>query len=404
MADEKINHNAAENVSEAKKSGEEQISEALKSFEASEAEEIAKAEAQTDGSPEPQKRRWLFNFFLIAIIAIGVYLMFRITSEFNDTHKTLWDILNETDTLFAILALAVLIVILGSETMKYSVIMRALTGKSHFMLSLRTMFLGKYYDNITPFSTGGQPMQIYFLCKNGFAGGISGAVIMIKYFVNTFVWVIIAGVLMALNPSALGTASGASTLRILAWVGWGINMVIPVSVVLFVILPRFSYALVRGVISIGEKLKIVKDKEKSLARSTKVVTDFKASFAIMSKKPKMLVSLVACCAVETCLTFAFPYFIVKMFGGDLGGISAAIQIMAINAFTAFAVSFVPTPGNSGVWEGASSVAFKTIASSAWVLFTWRFFVYYIYIIIGLGITVYEVLKNTLGRKSVKNKK
>ncbi|MBO4323627.1 MAG: flippase-like domain-containing protein [Clostridia bacterium] len=381
-----------------------EIDEALKSFEESEAEEVAKAEAEVERE-EPKKRRWLLNVFLIAIIAVGVYLMFRITSEFSETNKSLWEILNEADTLFAILTFASLLTILVAESMKYAIIMRAVTGKFHPIISLKTMFVGKYYDNITPFSTGGQPMQIYFLCKKGFAGGVSGAVIMIKYFANTFIWLIVAGVLMATNASALGSLGGSLTLRVLAWVGWGINMVIPTSVIFFVILPKFSYALTKALIFIGAKLKIVKDKEKTLAKSVKIVSDFKASFKIMSKKPATLIALILCCTLEICLTFAFPFFIAETFG-ELAipetGLNAVIRVMAINAFIAFAVSPIPTPGNSGAWEGASSVAFRAIASSAWVLFTWRFFVYYIYIVIGLGITVFEVVSNlTRGRRNNK---
>lgn len=405
--DEKIIGAQGETSAQEKNEQLKEIDEALKNFETSEAEAEAKAEAEVKDE-EPKKRRWILNVFLVGIIALGVVLMFRIMSEFNETHKSLWDILYDTDALFAILTLSALVVILVAETMKYSVIFRAVTGKFHILTSLRTMFLGKYYDNITPFSTGGQPMQIYYLCRKGFYGGISGAIIMIKYFANTFIWVIIAGVLMALKSSALDGLGGGVALKVFAWIGWGINMLIPASVVLFVILPKFAYALAKGVVFIGEKMKIVKDKEQALAKATKVVTDFKASFQIMIKRPKMLALLLLLCVVEISLTFAFPYFVVKTFaGGELGiaetGIGTVLTVMALNAFTAFAVSMVPTPGNSGVWEGASSLAFRAIASSAWVLFMWRFFVYYIYIIIGFGITVYEFIKILCQRKKITSK-
>ena len=60
------------------------------------------------------------------------------------------------------------------------------TGKCHFRAGMKVAFIGKFYDNVTPFATGGQPMQIYYLNKKGLTGGTSSAVIMIKYFAWMF--------------------------------------------------------------------------------------------------------------------------------------------------------------------------------------------------------------------------
>jgi hypothetical protein len=79
--------------------------------------------------------------------------------------------------------------------------------------------------------------------------------------------------------------------------------------------------------------------------------------------------------------------------------------MALNAYATFAVTIIPTPGNSGVAESASLIAFSVFLTTvgAWVVFAWRFVVYYIYIIIGIGITIFEVIRKFVRARIAKNR-
>ena len=72
----------------------------------------------------------------------------------------------------------------------------------------------------------------------------------------------------------------------------------------------------------------------------------------------------------------------KAFNCNVDGM--ALTVMALNSFATFGVSFIPTPGNSGVVEGMGALAFsaalgiaETIAAvtalgavAAWYLLLW----------------------------------
>ena len=94
----------------------------------------------------------------------------------------------------------------------------------------------------------------------------------------------------------------------------------------------------------------------------------------------------------------------KAFGGLSAdaGVAVMIEVMALNAYATFASSVVPTPGNSGAIESTITMAFSSIASSIliWVVFFWRFSTYYLYIIIGVGITVFDFVASFLQKKKV----
>jgi hypothetical protein len=258
--------------------------------------------------------------------------------------------------------------------------------------------LGKYYDNITPFGTGGQPMQIYYLHRKGYSGGDASAIVLIRYFAQMFAWLLVGVALLSTHVNTLSALSDASRVLILTagWIGLFANMLIPLFVMSFVAFPKFSYKLTSGIIGIGVKLHLVKNREKAMGSALKIVSDFRIAFSIMIKKPVHLVALILLCVIETCASFALPFFAMGMLAHDeiTLNVQTFFAVMALNAYATFAVSVIPTPGNSGVAESASLIAFSVFLETVgvWVVFTWRFVVYYIYILIGIGITIFEVIR------------
>jgi hypothetical protein len=131
------------------------------------------------------------------------------------------------------------------------------------------------------------------------------------------------------------------------------------------------------------------------------------AFSTIIKKPVHLALLILFGLIECCITFALPFFVMGMLAtGEVDlSISTMFAVMALNAYATFAVSVIPTPGNSGVAESISLIAFSVFLETVgvWVVFTWRFVVYYIYIIIGIGITIFEVIRKLVRAKRAKQK-
>lgn len=362
-------------------------------------EALKKLEDRVIEPPKKKKFSWLGSVFLLAVIALGIYFMLRIIWDMNGEVTSVSALVASSDWRFALITLAVLLTILICDCLKYAVVMKTTTGKLNLRSSMKVAFLGKFYDNVTPFAAGGQPMQIYYLHKKGYSGGVSGAVVMIKYFAQMFCWTIVSLLLMACNTgvlSNLGDRAWETVIMVGAWIGLVINMLLPVMIVLFALLPRFARAVVGFFVKIGNKIKIVKDREKTMAKAEKVVADFHAGFVIMSHKPLQFILLLLLCLVDVVLTFAFPYFIMRTFSAlpEDSGFTVMLSVMALNVYAAQSVTVVPTPGNAGAMEGVVTKAFSAIAESAlfWVVFVWRFAVYYIYIVIGLGLTVFEFIR------------
>lgn len=360
-------------------------------------------------APPKKKRgaRIFWNLFLIAVVAAGILAMFGIVKEIDPSSgMSLGEVLRGASPLFLGVAVLAILLIMALDVSKYAIISKTVTGKIRLKTSAKCHFLGKYYDAVTPFSTGGQPMQIYYLNTKGISGGNSTAIVMIRYYSSVLCWVLTGAALLIFGTvkGVLDSASGATVLKVTGWIGIGINMFIPVFITFFLLFPKLMYKLTYGFVKLGNKIRIVKDVEKTTARATKVVDDFKNSFKLMATSPVKLILLILVSFGEVGLTFAAPFFIMKAFNCPVEGM--LFTVMSLNAFATFGVSFVPTPGNSGVVEGLGALAFSAFAGAtlAWSVLAWRLSVYYLYIIIGLVITVFELIRKNVRYRKAKSRK
>ena len=358
-------------------------------------------------APPPKKRgrRIILNILLVAVIALGILSLIGIVGEINQgSGSSFTEVISGASPLFCVVLLAVVLAVMALDVLKYCIISKTVTGKFMVRASLKTNFIGKYYDAVTPFSTGGQPMQIYYLNSKGISGGNATAIVLIRYFASIICWIILGGALMIAGSvkGVLNGVSGGSILKITGWIGIGVNLIAPAFVTLFLFLPKLMGKITVGGVKLGHKMKIVKDVEKTTAQAMKIVNDFKNSFKLMATSPFKLIVLVLVCFAESALVFSIPYFVMKAFSCNLNGLF--LNVVSLNVFTIFGVSFIPTPGNSGVVEGMGALAFSVAAGESliWSVICWRFAVFYIYIIIGLFITVYDIIaKNIKIKKTLR---
>lgn len=412
-----------ENKRKFAKMSKEEVDKALQSFN------------KTSVEPPKKNRNWVGLIVLPIVIALGLYFMIQLIDEIG-VAEGIWsikDLIENINVKFLVVALAAIVVIMLFESIKYLIVTHAVTDKLKPLDSIKVGLVGKYYDDITPFSAGGQPMQIYYLYKKGHSVGTSSAIILIKYFVQMMCWVTICFLLMVLNRGVLDRyATGEiynvpikEVLVVAGWIGWCVNAILPLSIVMFAIFPKFTNRVLEWCINIvinaswraanrkerktgksqlRRKVKLVRRKRKWIDSANSTVKDFRSSFVVMAHKPLHFISLILFCVAEQLLTWAFPFVVLLAFNkGVTPSWDLAFAIMSLNVYAAMAVTVVPTPGNSGLMEVVMSAALATILLDAavWVLVGWRMATYYIYIIVGICITVFEFIRNLVRNRRQK---
>ena len=342
-----------------------------------------------------RKKILILLFVILNIITIGVTALI----EFTGSDSGAADNLNFTGLKlhFLIVAFLVFCAVLLAETIKYAVMLKATTNKFHPGMAFQVAALGKYYDNVTPLGSGGQPFQVHYLNKRNVSFGVASSLPIAGFLMNQFAFMMLMIIGIIINTSRSFVTS--PVLLASAYIGMVFYVIVPVMVVLFTVMPKVSGSILRFFIRIGHKLRLVKHPDETTVKVLHNMEAYRQSLAALSKTKGLLIMVfIFSMAYQICIC-SIPYFVLKAFGAG----NAFIDIFFMCVYTYAAVTYIPTPGNAGAAEGTFYALFKTLKSGNifWAMLIWRFLSYYMFLVTGVGIYVYNFVKN---KRTLRNKK
>lgn len=245
-------------------------------------------------------------------------------------------------------------------------------------LTLRTQF----FNAVTPFATGGQPYQIYYLKQCGIDYASSTGVVLENFIVYQIALVVL-GLLALFSNNIFHIFNKVQLLEQLIALGFIINTL--VIVVMFVV--AFSKKMNKTLINLGinllTKLKIVKNKAKTLEKWDENITRFHSSAKILLKDKKVFIINILYNFLALCCLYLIPLFVLYSMG-DFNSFNAGVAIVT-SAYIMLIGSFVPIPGATGGLEygfvqfyGNFVIGSKLSA----MMLVWRFITYYFGMIVG----------------------
>lgn len=244
---------------------------------------------------------------------------------------------------------------------------------------------GMYYSNITPGATGGQPMQVYYLKKREVPIGIGTSALTVKFFCFQFMLAVISTILWIRYSDFIGQQAGSSIWILI--VGYVYNAISVTFVLMMAVSKRLVRFFIKLFIRIGAKLRLCKDPEASLVKWEDVLSTFHASVMMMRRHPLDFLVQLAAGAVQLLVQMLSIYFIYLAF--DLTGATYA-QLTALGVMLYVSAAYTPLPGASGAQEGVFALYFSKIFPGGMrlmALLLWRFFTYYLSLIVGAVVSV-----------------
>lgn len=249
---------------------------------------------------------------------------------------------------------------------------------SAFQLTLRTQF----FNAVTPFATGGQPYQIYFLKTVGIDYASATSVVLENFIVYQIALVIL-GIIALISNQVFDIFGKVKLLQNLIALGFIINAL--VIVVMFVV--AFSKKLNKIIVNFGinvlTKLRIVKDKKKKLKEWDENINRFHKSAKILLSAKKTFILNIIYNFVALCCLYLIPLFVLYAMG-EFNSFNAGVAIVT-SAYIMIIGSFVPIPGATGGLEFGFVQFygnFITGSKLSAMMLVWRFITYYFGLIIG----------------------
>lgn len=336
---------------------------------------------------ESKKKRRIRSLLLLLfnILVIGIIIIIEVTS--NREIKPIGDVARVwgQNWIYLLALVGVLVVNILALGLRYSAVIHALTGRKRLKLSFSTAVLGKYYDNITPFGTGGQPFQMFNLGRK-LDVGLATSIPIANYLVNEFVSVIIQIVIFCTTYHVMDSYD---FFEVAAYIGLVIFAFPPITILMFSIFPKTITKIARFVCKIGHKLHLIKDVEKAQQKAITGVQRYSDTLKLICKKWRTLIVMIVLSAVYNIAFNSIPFFVLKVCGID----ADYVTTLSLSYYVYSAITIVPTPGGAGAAEGVFYAIFNPLKGPFmfWGILLWRLFVYYSTLIIGFSVTIYQYI-------------
>ena len=318
------------------------------------------------------------NSIILLIITV-VVLVCVLKDDFGNIVNTL----SGANYGWIIIALLCFFVGIGFEAKAYQEIIQGYEYEYTFKKSYRMLLITKFFNGITPFSSGGQPMQIYMLKKDGIR--LTKATnIIIQNFIIYQAALVIFGIIAILINNSLKLFTEVNLLKQLVTIGFLINTLVMVGLVVISFSSKFNHFIVNKSISILSKFKLVKDKEKTLAKWREKVDDFNEGAEYLKKNKMLCFRTFIYNMIYLTLNYVMPYFVILALASTSTD-ATPLKTICASAYVLIMGSFVPIPGASGGIEYGYLRFFGNFITGTLLkasLLIWRTISYYLPMLVG----------------------
>ena len=323
------------------------------------------------------------SYIIIALVTILV-LYFSLKHHFSEIINTLVNM----NKIWVILAFFVMVICWLLKTIPIHLFCKEYKEDFKYKDSLLLILRTQFANAVTPFATGGQPYQVYYLNKKGINVGHSTGIILQNFIVYQIALVFLGIVALISNLIFHFLPSDGLLIKLTA-LGFIINLLVICFSFLLAFAKRFSRWLIKHSISLLSKLHIVKDKEGKTKKWIESVSNFHNSSLKLMKNWKLFIGTIFINLLYLCLLYSIPLFVLIATGksDEFVTVNLGTTIM-VSAYVMLIGSFVPIPGGTGGLEGAYKEFFGAMldgyrgAITNSTMIIWRSITYFFGLIVG----------------------
>jgi uncharacterized protein (TIRG00374 family) len=312
--------------------------------------------------------------FLLLLICMTVYL---VSTTLDITLIPM--IMKLVNKKFIFIGFLIMVLYIILECTIINILIKNIQKTKVRFLAVKIAMMGFYYNLVTPFASGSQPMQIYALNKYDINLSKSIAIVTNKTVLFQTVVTIYSAVIIFLNIEVL--KNELPSMLVLMSIGMIMNIVSLLGGMLILLTPNTMKIIVKVIVNILYRLNIFKSLNKKIHTINKFIDEYSYSIKLFIKNKKALFLSIILTIIQLTVFFSISYCVYKAF--NLNGLSL-FDVLALQVFLYMSVSPIPTPGN----VGANEVAFLTIFSNVfpgkiigYSVFLYSIYVYYFLVVV-----------------------
>lgn len=269
--------------------------------------------------------------------------------------------------------------------------------KISIMKAFQISFIIMFFHAVTPFNTGGQPMEVYYLHKENVPIE-KGTNIVLQNFILYQTALILIGLITILYNNVFKIFPFNSIMRKLVILGFLINFGVWLITVMLAFGKKSSTNILVKLIKFLHKLHIIKDRDKVIANMYDYANKFYESAGSLRKNKLLLVKILGINIIALIINYSIPYILACGLG--INNLTI-MQTIVATSYVMIIGSFVPIPGGTGGIEYGFMYFFGCLLSGSVLpalMLIWRFITYYIGMIIGAIVLVFYRKRSSYGKE------
>ena len=277
---------------------------------------------------------------LAALIGLTFWVLMR-----DQDLPMILQVLGGIQPVYLFAGMAMVIVFVCCESVIIKILLRSAKVKEPLYRCISYSFIGFFYSMVTPSATGGQPMQALYMRRNGIRVG-TASVVLILVTIEYKSVLIVAGLLLALFCRPL-MLSLDPVIRILFWVGFGLNVLFVAALMVMVFLPEFAHKLVRKLFGMLSHIRFLHLTKSRLAKVENTMDVYAEASSMILGNGRTIFITQLITFVQRLIQFSLTFLAYRSLG--LSG-THLFPIAGRQAFVAVSTDMLPTPGALGFNE------------------------------------------------------
>ncbi|MBE5889563.1 MAG: flippase-like domain-containing protein [Lachnospiraceae bacterium] len=285
-------------------------------------------------------KKILVVFFFVLVMGLTFYAVFSGTDP-----KVVWkEICRISHWGIAAMLLSVLCYI-GTEGFKIWLLMDGVRKLSHYFKCCGYALIEFFYGGITPSASGGQPIQLLYMKKDGYSFTKGCAAMSFNAVTNKFV-LAFSGLMILLfwKQELFEIFGGYIGWYFLGWlllIGWTLILF------LFIFNPNTCQKAVLKLVGIPVKMHLIKNREKTDGVIIHFFDAYRSIVALMKEKKAVTVAVFLLSFLQRFFLLLVTYWVYV--GLHLKG-SSFVYIMLVQLVVVISSDMIPLPGAQGISE------------------------------------------------------
>lgn len=282
----------------------------------------------------------------IILIALTFYILLK-----DQNPMEILKIISSAKVEFVLIGILCMFIYIVLEAVNIRRTLKNLNEKTTFLQDIKYALIGFFFSAVTPAASGGQPMQIYYMYKDGIAVSNSTLALLLNLTSMQICTIGTALVSLIFNHQYMN-----KLLIIFFIIGIALNSTALILLLIGVFSKRLSKWLIDFAIKVL-KLFRVKNIESKKEKFEAELTKYQEGAKYVKHNRLLMLKILGTTLIQFLTYYSVTYWTYRALGFSQYNI---LRLTSLQAVLYATVSGIPSPGAVGVTEGAFTEIFRNI--------------------------------------------